>query len=202
MLAYQANFLRRLLPAVFDLHQRTGLPVSVVLAQAILESDWGRSALARRNRNLFGIKARARANGSSVVYTTTEFQGGRPRREKARFAHYPDFAACLDDYVRLLARPRYAPARAVAANPAAFARELQRCGYATDPRYAHKLGVLIDRYRLDQYDESPSRPSSVIPPALLAPSPPEGSLPAAGGRVEGSESEESAFLSTDEPEST
>ncbi len=163
MHAYQANFLRRLLPAVLGLHDRTGLPASVILAQAILESNWGRSALARRNRNLFGIKARARSDASGVVYTTTEYQRGRPRRQKAHFAHYPDFAACLDDYARLLARPRYAAARAVAANPAAFARELQRCGYATDPRYAHKLAVLIDRYRLDHYDASPSHQSAVIP---------------------------------------
>ncbi len=162
MHAYQANFLRRLLPAVLGLHDRTGLPASVILAQAILESNWGRSTLARRNRNLFGIKARARSDASGVVYTTTEYQRGRPRRQKARFAHYPDFAACLDDYARLLARPRYAAARAVAANPAAFARELQRCGYATDPRYAHKLSLLIRRYDLTQYDAA-AAPRSVIP---------------------------------------
>ncbi len=155
MNAHQADFLRQLVPSVLALQQRTGLPASVVLAQAVLESDWGRSALARRHCNLFGIKARVGANGSAaVVYTTTEFHDGHSKREPARFASYPDVAACLDDYARLLARPRYAPARAVAANPPAFARALQRCGYATDPRYAHKLLVLIRRYRLDQFDQA------------------------------------------------
>lgn len=158
MLDFQADFLRRLLPQVLALQQRTGLPASVVLAQAILESDWGRSLLARRNSNLFGIKAHPR-HPEAVLYTTTEYAGGRPRREKTRFAHYESFEACLDDYARLLARPRYAPARAVIANPAAFARELQRCGYATDPRYAHKLSVLIRRYRLVQYEVCPDQPA-------------------------------------------
>ena len=150
---YKAKFLEQLVPAVLALQQRTGLPASVVLAQAILESDWGRSALARRNRNLFGIKAHA--GTSEVVYSTTEFNGGRARRQRARFAQYQSYEACLEDYARLLARPRYAPARSVASNPSAFAAALQRCGYATDPRYAHKLGILIRRYNLTQYD-SPS----------------------------------------------
>jgi flagellar protein FlgJ len=152
---YQADFLRQLTPAVLALQKRSGLPASVVLAQAILESDWGRSPLARRNHNLFGIKAHAR-HSAAAVYSTTEYRGGQARRQKARFAHYPDFTACLEDYARLLARPRYAPARAVAANPTAFARELQRCGYATDPRYAHKLILLIRRYDLTCLDALPA----------------------------------------------
>ncbi|OFV88837.1 MAG: hypothetical protein A3D93_05675 [Acidobacteria bacterium RIFCSPHIGHO2_12_FULL_67_30] len=44
----------------------------------------------------------------------------------------------------------------MAANPFAFAVELQRCGYATDPRYARKLHLLIRRYHLTQYDAVPS----------------------------------------------
>lgn len=161
---YRSHFLRRLLPGVLGLQERTGLPASVVLAQAILESDWGRSRLARRNRNLFGIKAHARGNTSAVVYSTTEYTGGQRRRQRARFAHYPSYSACLEDYARLLGRPRYARARAVAANPFAFAAELQRCGYATDPRYAHKLGILIRRYDLTRFDlpaDSPAATASV-----------------------------------------
>lgn len=162
----KTNFLRELVPAVLALQQRTGWPASVVLAQAILESDWGRSTLARRNRNLFGIKARP--NGSGVVYTTTEYAGGQARREKARFAQYDSYAECLEDYARLLARPRYASARGVAANPPAFAAALQRCGYASDPRYAHKLGVLIRRYQLSQYDLPPAAAPAAGEPLTTA----------------------------------
>lgn len=149
----QASFLKRLSPAVLAVAERTGLPASVVLAQAILESDWGRAALARRNRNLFGIKAHG---PDGVVYATAEFNGNRPRRTRARFARYASYEECLEDYARLLARPRYARARAVAANPFAFAAELQRGGYSTDPRYARKLTLLIRRYRLTEYDSVPA----------------------------------------------
>lgn len=169
----QASFLRCVVPPVLALQQRSGLPASVILAQAVLESGWGRSLLARRNKNLFGIKARSGAAGA-VVYTTTEYagpNGAQPRRQRARFAAYPSYEACLRDYARLIARPRYARARAVAANPFAFAVELQRCGYATDPRYARKLHLLMRRYQLTRYDLSPgdrarlALESSSSPPA-------------------------------------
>src|SRR3989304_200847 len=148
----QAQFLKRLVPAVLAWQQKTGLPASALLAQAILESDWGRAALARRNRNLFGIKARP--NGAGVVYSTREYAGGKPRPVRARFAVYPNYEACLDDYARLLARPRYARARAVAATPFASAADRQRCGSAPAPRSARKPALPTRRYRLTQYDSS------------------------------------------------
>jgi flagellar protein FlgJ len=155
MHAFQAAFIREVLPAVLGLQERTGLPASVVLAQAILESNWGRSELAREHRNYFGIKAHGRPKPSDVVdYLTTEYREGQERREKAGFAHYDSVDDCLNDYARILSLRRYAPARAVVSNPPAFARALQRCGYATDPRYAHKLLIVMRRYRLDQYDRA------------------------------------------------
>jgi flagellar protein FlgJ len=155
MRSFQAEFLGELLPPVLALQERTGLPASVTLAQAILESDWGRSELARRHHNYFGIKVRRRAKPSDVARTMTmDCRKGVAQREKAGFAHYESAGECLDAYARVLMLRRYAPARAVASNPAAFARALQRCGYASDPRYAHKLLILIRRYRLDQYDRA------------------------------------------------
>jgi len=162
MTEQQANFLAELAPAVQRFSSRTGLPASVPLAQAILESDWGRSALAREHNNYFGIKAKPRPNGSDAAhYTTTEYADGKPRREKARFAHFASLEDCLADYARILALARYARARAVAANPFAFAVELQRCGYATDPRYARKLALLIRRYKLTRFDLPAERSAQV-----------------------------------------
>jgi flagellar protein FlgJ len=60
----------------------------------------------------------------------------------------------LADYARVLARPRYQPAREVTQDPFAFAKALQRCGYATDPRYAAKLSALVRKHDLTQYDLS------------------------------------------------
>jgi len=161
----KAQFLAELAPAVQQLAARTVLPASAVLAQAILESDWGRSELARRARNLLGIKAhRGSPARDSIRFSTTEYESGAPRRESARFAAYATYDDCLADYARVLSHPRYARARRVAANPFAFAVELQRAGYATDPHYAHKLALLIRRYRLTQYD-SPSSSGSAGSPS-------------------------------------
>jgi flagellum-specific peptidoglycan hydrolase FlgJ len=151
----QADFLRTLLPAAREVAARYALPVSVMLAQAILESDWGRSRLARQALNLFGIKAVNR-HADSLTLPTTEYEAGRPRLVPARFAAYTNLEDCLADYARLLAfAPRYAPARAVAHDPFAFAEQLAACGYATDPDYARKLVQLIRRYRLTRFDRLP-----------------------------------------------
>ena len=106
----KAQFLAELAPAVQRLAARTGLPASTVLAQAILESDWGRSALAQRARNLFGIKAhRGSRARDSIRFSTTEYEGASPRRESARFAAYATYDDCLADYARVLSHRRYAP---------------------------------------------------------------------------------------------
>ncbi len=152
------SFLAELAPLVQRLAARTGLSASPVLAQAILESDWGRSELSRRARNLFGIKA-PNGSRSSIRFATTEYDANQPRRENARFASYATYDDCLADYARVLSHPRYARARSVAANPFAFAVELQRAGYATDPHYAHKLALLIRRYRLTQFDVLQKEPT-------------------------------------------
>ncbi|MGH9812180.1 MAG: glycoside hydrolase family 73 protein [Candidatus Acidiferrales bacterium] len=165
MTELQANFLTEFAPVVQRFSSRSSLPASVLLAQAILESDWGRSALAREHNNYFGIKAKPRPNGSTEPdYATTEYIHGQRRRLKARFAQFATLDACLADYARILSLPRYARARAVAANPFAFAVELQRCGYATDPRYARKLALLIRRYQLTRYDLTPAESPALVTP--------------------------------------
>ena len=152
MTEYQNEFLRELAPALLAAQERYGLPASAVLAQAILESDWGRSELARKHKNFFGIKAPSSAKLRSVEAGTREYEGGEVRRVRARFASYASVEECVEAYARILSLSRYLPARQVAKKPFAFVRALQRCGYATDPRYARKLELIIRRYRLEEYD--------------------------------------------------
>ena len=145
------RFLRGLLPAAERVAARYGLPVSVMLAQAALESNWGRSRLARVARNLFGIKAVSR-HAEAVTLPTCEYNGQR-RVVAARFAAYASVEECLGDYARLLAfAPRYAAARAVADDPFAFAEQLAACGYATDPAYGKKICALMRQYELTRFD--------------------------------------------------
>lgn len=133
----------------------TGVPASVTVAQAILESDWGRSRLARMGNNLFGIKALGSVTGPAGVVTlaTWEHLPSGDVIVQAPFKAYYTLEQSIDDHGRFFTRNRrYADALAVANDARAFARAIQDAGYATDPSYAAKLIGLMDRYDLYRFD--------------------------------------------------
>jgi flagellum-specific peptidoglycan hydrolase FlgJ len=134
----------------------TGVPASVTVAQAILESDWGRSALTRQANNLFGIKAVGGATGTAGMITLATWEhtaNGSDVVVQAPFKAYYTLQQSIDDHARFFtSNHRYAAALAVANDPRAFAQAIQAAGYATDPNYASKLIGLMDRYNLYRFD--------------------------------------------------
>jgi hypothetical protein len=132
----------------------TGVPASVTVAQAILESDWGRSRLARQGNNLFGIKALGGPGPNGVVTLATwEYTTSGEVAVQADFKAYFTIGQSIDDHGRFFLRNRrYAAALAVGSNPRAFAQAIQDAGYATDPSYASKLIGLMDKYNLYRFD--------------------------------------------------
>jgi Mannosyl-glycoprotein endo-beta-N-acetylglucosaminidase len=131
----------------------TGVPASVTVAQAILESDWGRSRLTRQGNNLFGIKALNGPGPDGVVTLATwEHLSGGDVLVQAPFKAYYTLEQSIDDHGRFFRGSRYAAALAVAGDPRAFARAIQDAGYATDPSYASKLIGLMDKYNLYRFD--------------------------------------------------
>jgi hypothetical protein len=132
----------------------TGVPASVTVAQAILESDWGRSRLTRQGNNLFGIKALGTGGPAGMVSMGTwEHVDGEDVVVEARFKAYYTLEESIDDHGRFFTRNRrYAAALAVADDARAFAAAIQDAGYATDPSYATKLIRLMDRYDLYRFD--------------------------------------------------
>ena len=138
-----ANFVADLRPLAAAAAARLGVEPEVLLAQAALETGWGRhivgSAGASSN-NLFNIKAGRDWPGATVRRAALEYRDGVAVREMATFRAYDSLAESFADYVAFLqASPRYARALANAADGAAYLRELQDAGYATDPRYADKV---------------------------------------------------------------
>jgi hypothetical protein len=133
----------------------TGVPASVTVAQAILESDWGRSRLSREGNNLFGIKALGSVTGPAGVVTlaTWEHIDSGDVVVEAPFKAYYTLEQSIDDHGTFFTRnKRYSAALAVADDARAFARGIQDAGYATDPSYASKLIQLMDRYDLYRFD--------------------------------------------------
>ena len=149
-----ADFARAVWPDLQRAAAALGVSPRVLLAQAALETGWGRNVIrrpdGRSSYNLFGIKAGGPWNGERVAVPTLEYQDGVAVKTLAQFRAYATPAAAVNDYVALLREdPRYREALAQAGDARAFAAALQRAGYATDPGYAHKISAVLGSRAMD-----------------------------------------------------
>ena len=137
------------------------IPVSVTIAQAILESNWGQSALSREANNYFGIKATSGIGSDGAVWMPTlEYVNGGSYTVVAPFRAYRSVADSVADHAALLQHlDIYKNALQATNDPDEFARRIARAGYATDPTYADKLISLMQRYNLYQYDTKAPQPN-------------------------------------------
>ncbi len=141
------EFVNRLWSQAGEASRATGIPAHFMIAQAALETGWGRAELrfsdGTPTYNLFGIKAGRGWQGAVAEATTTEYVNGVAQKTVERFRAYSSYAEAFRDYASLLtSNPRYA-AVLNQQDAAGFARGLQRAGYATDPMYAAKLERII-----------------------------------------------------------
>ena len=172
----QQAFIGEVAPAAVATQRRYGVPASVTIAQAIDESGWGRSNLATRDHNLFGIKGTGPAG--SVPLPTQEYENGQLVTQSASFRVYRDITESIDDHGRLLATSGYyQQAMAKHEDPDAFATALTGV-YATDPKYGAKLIKLMRQYHLYRYDvvATTASPDAAAPggasiPGLSTPTP-------------------------------
>ena len=130
-----------------DASRATGIPAGFLVAQAALETGWGRreirAADGTPSYNLFGIKAGRGWSGPTVDALTTEYVNGTPQRVVQKFRAYGSYAEAFQDYASMLrSNPRYASLLGQQ-DGASFASGLQRAGYATDPRYGEKLQHIL-----------------------------------------------------------
>jgi flagellar protein FlgJ len=137
------HFVERMGASAESASEATGVPAALILAQAALESGWGKREIrgddGTQSHNLFGIKADKSWRGPSVEVWTTEYVDGEPQRVRAKFRAYGSYDEAFTDYARFLTRnPRYANVLNTD-DAAEAAHGLQRAGYATDPNYGHKL---------------------------------------------------------------
>ena len=128
--------------------QDSGIPASFMLGQAGHETGWGKGEIRHKDGsaayNLFGIKAGKNWTGKVAEVTTTEYINGVARKVTAKFRAYDSYEDSFRDYARLINdNPRYEKAREKVGSAVAYATELQKAGYATDPEYANKLSRAI-----------------------------------------------------------
>lgn len=127
--------------------QRYGIPASITLAQAILESGSGKGELTLKANNHFGIKCHKGWTGPSVTHDD-DAKGECFRKYSHPNKSFEDHSLFLANRARYdflfdLKQSDYK----------SWAKGLKKAGYATDPKYPTKLINIIERYHLNEYDK-------------------------------------------------
>lgn len=151
------EFINQLVPVAKELHESYGILPSIILGQAILESDWGKSELSAKYNNLFGIKS-FNPNDESVKLSTKEYKNGKWIDIKANFKVYRSWDDCMRDHTMLFVNgvdwdPYLYQGVLLASDYKTAAIALQTSGYATDPDYASKVIEVIEANELYKYDQ-------------------------------------------------
>jgi flagellar protein FlgJ len=142
------EFVDQVLPSIRTAAQALGLNPLVLLAQAALETGWGkrmaRTADGNPSLNLFGIKADDTWVGARAAANTVEYAGGVATQRQAAFRAYGSIEESVNDFASLLKNsPRYRHAAAAGPDAQAYVDGIGRSGYATDPEYAAKLNDIL-----------------------------------------------------------
>ncbi|MBK8956784.1 MAG: glucosaminidase domain-containing protein [Saprospiraceae bacterium] len=143
--------------------ERTGIPASIKMAQALHESQSGRSELATNANNHFGIKCKANWAGNTYQYKDDD----KDSTGNLIFSCFRSYSSAMDSYLDhsdfIRFRPRYSELFTLPANDyKAWAYGLKKCGYATDPSYPEKLIRLIEKYDLDLLDQKKAAPEIAV----------------------------------------
>ena len=141
------NYIKKYRELAVEEMKKYHIPASITLAQGLLESGAGQSALARKSNNHFGIKCGSDWYGKTVSHD-----------DDARgecFRAYKHSKDSYEDHSKFLAgRPRYASLFNLnITDYKGWARGLKKAGYATNPRYADQLIGIIELYELYKYDD-------------------------------------------------
>ena len=155
------QFLQTILPFAADVAERLGIKVSELMAQAVLETGWGKKIIhsdsGENSFNLFGIKANGGWQGETANTVTTEFIGGQAIKISADFRKYGSFKESFDDFFQFVSsQPRYA--KVLEAGADKFYSALQSAGYATDPSYAEKISDIAGRIEQMFFGDKAQKP--------------------------------------------
>lgn len=148
-------FIQQLMPQAEKAAQQLGTTAQVLLAQAALETGWGKHVLpgadGSTSFNLFNIKADSTWEGKHTVKNTLEYQQGIAAPTQATFRAYDSYAESFEDYVNFIKEnPRYQDAVANASDAQTYINKVHDAGYATDPAYADKwLQILQQRFSVN-----------------------------------------------------
>lgn len=153
------DFIKKISPLAQKAWETDKILPSLTIAQAILESDWGRSELATQANALFGIKAHTDpSHKKTYTKTTWEYSNGKYIQIEAKFKAYDSWEESVRDRSKYLAN-RYIGGVHIykdligETNYKKACQKIYEAGYATDPEYPNKLIDIIEKYKLNKFDE-------------------------------------------------
>ena len=154
----RSDFIKKIATYAVEDYAKTGVPASLTIAQAALESAWGTSGLTRKANNLFGIKGAGPAG--SITMPTKEYVNKAWITVPAPFRAYHNWGESIADHSALMLKGvswnRGLYLKVLHKDGKTAAHEVAKAGYATDPNYASKLISIMDMYNLYQYDTTQS----------------------------------------------
>lgn len=125
---------------------------SPIIAQAIVESGWGKSGLASKYHNYFGLKCGSSWKGGSVnMATKEEYKVGTVTNIRDNFRVFDDFDDGIRGYFEFINTSRYANLKGVK-NPEEYVRRLKADGYATSSKYVDNIMRVIRDNKLTRFD--------------------------------------------------
>ncbi|MCD3217819.1 SH3 domain-containing protein [Clostridium botulinum C] len=149
----QIEFINKIKDAAIEVQSQYNIFASVTIAQAILESGWGESNLAKSYNNLFGIKALRDWTGETANVDTKEYTNNEIVTVKQPFRIYKNWAESILDHALFLKKEWYTKAGVfTATNCKEQIQGIFNGGYTTDFNYIDKILDLIEKYNLEKYD--------------------------------------------------
>lgn len=125
---------------------------SPIIAQAIIESGWGKSGLASKYHNYFGLKCGSSWKGKRVNMTTKEeYKVGTITNIRDNFRVFDDFDDGIRGYFEFINTSRYANLKGVK-SPEEYVRRLKADGYATSSKYVDNVMIVIRDNKLTRFD--------------------------------------------------
>jgi flagellum-specific peptidoglycan hydrolase FlgJ len=140
------SYIRRFKDLAQTEGQKYGIPASIKMAQALLESNAGRSGLSTKNNNHFGIKCFSKNCKKNHCANFND------DHHKDFFRKYKSPWASWRSHSKFVANGRYKSLKKHGNDYEAWAYGLKKLGYATDPNYPQKLIKKIEQYRLNLLD--------------------------------------------------
>jgi len=140
-------YIKKYAPAATKNMRFYKIPASITLAQGILESGHGQSTLAKKANNHFGIKCHKGWKGKSILHDDDA-------KDECFRSYKNPLRSYKDHSLFLVQRDRYSSLfKLNRKDYKSWAIGLKAAGYATDPKYAEKLISLIERFKLNRFDE-------------------------------------------------